>query len=106
MTDQLSEGVLAYLQARTAASPRTDEGAVLALADDGTRAADGGADGAALLAEVKAVVGESLAVTVDWNALSLGDAGRYAAAETGKRHPGLSQEALDAIAWNFTFAWR
>jgi len=96
MTDQLSEGILAYLQARSAASPRTDEGAVLALPDGGV----------ALLEEVKAVVTESLAVTVDWNSLSLGDAGRYAAAETGRRHPELDQEALDAIAWNFTFAWR
>ena len=43
---------------------------------------------------------------VDWNALSLGDAGRFAAAEMGRRHPELSGEALDALAWNFSFVWR
>lgn len=96
MSDQLSEGVLAYLHSRDAASPRTDEAAVLALPDGDQ----------ALLEQVKAVVNESLAVTVDWNALSLGDAGRHAAAETAKRHPELDREALDALAWNFTFAWR
>lgn len=97
MTDLLSEGLLAYLQARTAASPQADEDAVLAVA---------GPDGAALLERVETVVSESLAVAVDWDVLSLGDAGRHAAAETGRHHPELSAEALDAIAWSFTFAWR
>ncbi len=96
--DELSAGVLAYLQKGVGASPRTDEAACAAAAT--TR------DPAVLLAEVKALVQESLAVPVDWDSMSLGDAGRHVAAEMAQRHPGLSQEAQDALAWSFTFAWR
>ncbi len=99
MTDQeLSDGVLAYLQRGHAASPRADDQAVRAVAQE--------TPPAELLARVQAVVTESLAVTIDWDRLSLGDAGRFSAAETAKRHPELSHEALDALAWNFTYAWR
>lgn len=99
MTDQeLSDGVVAYLQKGSAPSPRADEAAVRAVATDAS------ADD--LVERVKAVVAESLAVTVDWSSLSLGDAGRAAAAETASRHPGLDQRAQEALAWNFSFAWR
>ena len=99
MTDQeLSRGVLAYLQRGQAASPRADEQAVLALAV--------ATSPEELLHRVEAVVAESLAVPVDWDSLSLGEAGRFAAAETVRRHPELSDEAGAALAWNFTFAWR
>ena len=99
MTDQeLSEGILAYLQRGHAASPRTDDGAVLAVAV-ATPPPD-------LLAKVQGVVNESLSVPVDWDGTSLGDAGRLVASEMATRHPELTPEALDALAWNFTYAWR
>lgn len=99
MTDQeLSDGVVAYLQKGNAFSPRADEEAVRAVATD--------ASPDELVERVKAVVAESLAVTVDWNSLSLGDAGRAAAAETAGHHPGLDDAAREALAWNFSFAWR
>lgn len=96
--DELSAGVLAYLQKGTAASPRADEAACAAVA---TRR-----DPEVLVTEVQALVQESLSIPVDWDAMSLGDAGRHVAAEMAKRHPELSQEAQEALAWNFTFAWR
>jgi hypothetical protein len=95
---ELSRGVIAYLQRGRAASPRADKEAVLATA--GPTPPD------ELLQRVEAVVAESLSVAVDWDTLSLGDAGRFAAQETVRRHPGLSDEAAEALAWNFTFAWR
>ncbi|CAN5397877.1 hypothetical protein BH10ACT10_BH10ACT10_28820 [soil metagenome] len=99
MTDQeLSDGVVAYLQKGSASSPRADEEAARAVAT--------GSSPEELVERVKAVVAESLAVTVDWNSLSLGDAGRAAAAETAGRHPGLDETAREALAWNFSFAWR
>jgi hypothetical protein len=99
MTDsELSRGVIAYLQRGQAASPRADRAAVLATATT--------TPPEELLQRVEAVVAESLSVAVDWDTLSLGDAGRLAAHETVQRHPDLSDEAAEALAWNFTFAWR
>lgn len=92
----VSAGVLAYLHADSAASPREDEAAVAALP---------GAD-PQLVSQVKSMVQESVSVPVDWDELSLGDAGRYVAQEMRRRHPDLTKEAADALAWNFTFAWR
>lgn len=97
MDSELSDGVVAYLQRGQAASPRADADAVRRVATS---------DPAGLVARVTAIVEESVAVPVDWSALSLGDAGRAAAAEMARRHPELSQDALDALAWNFTFQWR
>jgi len=99
VTDQeLSAAVVAYLQRGQAASPRADADAVRALAST--------SDPEALVARVEALVSESLDVPVDWASLSLGDAGRAAAAEMARRHPELDSAALDALAWNFTFVWR
>ena len=99
MTDQeLSEAVVAYLQRGRAASPRSDTDAVRAVAT--TTPPD------QLVGKVQALVSESLDVKVDWSALSLGDAGRAAAAEMAVRHPELDTAALDALAWNFSFVWR
>ncbi|MBO0728489.1 MAG: hypothetical protein J2P57_04470 [Acidimicrobiaceae bacterium] len=97
MDNELSEAIVAYLQRGKAPSPRADAKAVrsIALSDPGE-----------LVARVTALVEESVAVPVDWSTLSLGDAGRAAAAEMARRHPELSQEALDALSWNFTFQWR
>ena len=99
MTDQeLSGGVVAYLQRGSAASPRADDSAVLAVAV-ATPPHD-------LLATVQGVVNESVDVPVNWDGISLGDAGRLVASEMAARHPELTPEALDALAWNFTYAWR
>ncbi len=65
-----------------------------------------GIDPGELTNRVQKIVQECLDQHVDWNGLGLGDAGRFAAAETGRRHPELSTEALDALAWHFSFEWR
>lgn len=96
--DELNAGMLAYLQKSLAASPGADEEACAAVAT--IRTPD------VLLAEVKALVQESLAISIDWDNMSLGDAGRHVSAAMAKRHPELSQDAQDALAWNFTFGWR
>ena len=99
MTDtELSDAIVAYLQMENAASPRTDDEAVRAVAV--------ATDPDDLLARVKALVAESLSIEVDWNSLSLADGGRAMAAEMARRHPELDQVALDALAWKFTFDWR
>jgi hypothetical protein len=98
MTDtQLDVGILAYLQRGVAASPRTDTAAVRAVASDHADS---------LLFQVEAIVAESLDVPIDWTKVTLGEAGRQVADVMRERHQELGQEALDALAWNFTFTWR
>src|SRR4051812_17053539 len=99
MTDtELSRAVVTYLQKGTAASPRADEAAVRAVADE--------TPPDVLVEKVSALVAESLDISVDWGSVSLGDAGPAVVAEMARRHPELDQIALDALAWNFTFTWR
>ena len=96
--DELSAGVLAYLQKGQAASPRADVAACASVA--------AGREPVVLVVEVKELVDEALAISIDWDSTTLGDAGRHVAAEMRARHPELSQDAADALAWNFTFVWR
>lgn len=96
--DELSTGVLAYLHKGSAASPRADAEACAAVAL--------GRAPQSLVAEVTALVQESLAIPIDWASTSLGDAGRHVAAVMAERHPDLSRDAAEALAWNFTFTWR
>lgn len=97
-TEELSRAIVAFLQRGVAKSPRAERAAAAAQA---TRS-----EPAVLVAQVEQIVQETLDVSVDWGSMNLGEAGRAAAAEIGRRHPGLTADALDALAWNFTFAWR
>lgn len=94
----LSEAVIAYLGKGRSSFPRTDEDAVATLAG-----AVGRPD---LLATVKALVAECLAVPVDWTTRSLSEGGREAQAVMAERHPELSAAALEALYWMFTYNWR
>ena len=95
---ELSAGVVAFLRHRAAASPGRDRDGCRTVAT--TRPPD------LLLEEVVALVEESERIPAAWTSQSLGDAGRAAAEEMGARHPRLSGEALTALAWNYSFAWR
>ncbi|MBZ5739226.1 hypothetical protein [Nocardioides mangrovi] len=95
---ELSSAIVAYLGWGTSPRPGAHESAVAACARSSS---PGG-----LVDRVRAIVAESLAVPVDWESLSLADAGRAVAAGMGARHPELDQPALDALAWSFTYAWR
>lgn len=96
--EELNAAILAFLHAGNAASPAHDEEAVAGLACD--------TDANALVARVQALLQESVGIPVAWDELSLGDAGTRVAREMRGRHPELTQEAADALAWNFTFTWR
>lgn len=94
----VNPAIVAFLQRGAAASPRADRSAVAALVHDSS--------GPEVIAEVERLVQETIDVPVEWRNVSLGDAGRAAGAEMLRRHPWLSAEALDALQWAFTFAWR
>ncbi len=97
MSDLLDQGIIAYLQRGVAASPRADAEAVRALAPG---------DSDELLTKVRSLIQESLAVPIDWSTTTLSEAGRTMAVTIHERHPTLGPDAVDALAWNFTFSWR
>lgn len=94
----LSRAVVEFLGKGRSPFPRTDEDAVLASA--------GEADGPALLARVRAIVDEMMAIKIDWSARTLAEGGREAEAILAGRHPELGADALEALYWMFTYNWR
>jgi hypothetical protein len=91
---RLEAAVLVYLGRDRSPFPTADGAAVRAMG------------GNALVTRVAGLVGESMSVQVDWEHTGLVDAGRLVAAEMRRRHPHLSPAAVEALAWNVTFAWR
>lgn len=63
--------------------------------------------GPSLLPQVLSIVDEAGRIDVDWSSgLTLEAAGNFVKHEMEKRHPELTDEALNAIAWKYTFDWR
>lgn len=62
--------------------------------------------GMELLNDVRTLTKEATQFPIDWANSSLAAAGMAVHAEMHNRHPDLDINALDAIAWKFTFDWR
>ena len=56
--------------------------------------------------DVRQLLDELNKLKPDWSAHSLVTAGAWAKEEIRRRHPELSQDALDALEWAFTWWWR
>ena len=66
-----------------------------------------GATEAALLEpEVQAILDEVANIPVDWSKHTLVSAEQEVLAQMRARHPELSETALRAMGWDFTFFWR
>ena len=59
-----------------------------------------------LLTYVRIVVTDSLAVTADWSSHTLQEAGDEMRKVISTKYPNLSNEALDALRWNYTYTYR
>ncbi|MBL0319044.1 MAG: hypothetical protein IPP74_07125 [Alphaproteobacteria bacterium] len=66
----------------------------------------GPAEGERLLYSIKIVFEEVGRINVDWSKNTLESAGKIARAHVQEIHPDLSEEALQAIEWKFTFDWK
>lgn len=95
--ERLSQAIIEYLAKGRSPFPKTDEDAVIAFAGD---------DAADMLARVRRVVDEMMATEVDWSSNTLSEGGRQAQAQIAARHPELSDDALAALYWMFTYNWR
>lgn len=95
--ETLSRAVVQYLAKGRSSFPRSNEHAVAALAGD---------DAGSMLARVRGIIDEMLAIEIDWSESILSEGARTARATMASQHPELSDEALDALQWMFSFSWR
>ena len=77
------------------------------LRDEFSLAREFGAVRARRLVElIAALQREMHAIDIDWKTHSLVEASDAARAEMKRQHPELADEALNALAWAFRYAWR
>ena len=62
-----------------------------------------GAEAETLLPYVEGLSSEIMAVEIDWTAHTLDSATELAMTATRIRHPELSDEAIEALGWNFSY---
>ena len=55
---------------------------------------------------VAALLAELAKLPVEWSAHTLESAARWAHTEMQRRHPQLSEAALQALEWKFSYDWR
>jgi hypothetical protein len=98
MDEHLSRAVQLYLGYGSASFPQDDARAV--TAEFGPEL------GASLLWRAQAVLGEAADLRPDWYAQSLTSAKDWAESEIRNRHPGLTDTAVSAIGWAFSYWWK
>lgn len=84
-----------YIQKSTASWPQHDEDAVIKEF--------GEEKGKILVDQIHSLVQEMFEIKVDWEKHTLTSAADFGRDEIKKRFPGLSDEALAALWWKFTF---
>jgi hypothetical protein len=92
--EPLSEAVVLYFGGGTSAWPLRQTDAVQA------------AFGAPMLERVIALQHEVMAPTPDWSSVEYLEAGRQARERMANAHPELTDVALDALQWEFFYAWK
>lgn len=91
----VSRGVVAYLGFGVSVSPRRDGDGVVENF------------GCECLEKVLMILGCVERVEVDWShGLTLNDAGMLVRDQVSRLYPDLSDLALDALVWKFTYDWR
>jgi hypothetical protein len=98
MQNDLSEAVVLFIGFRSYPMPFSDPARVIQKF--------GAVRGAELATEVESLLVEQRKIPVDWSRHSLTSAGDMARDYMRARHPELSDEALTALRWKFTYDWK
>lgn len=96
----LSQAIITYLSKGKSSFPKHDEDSVKVLATNA------GIDPEMLLDAVRAITMECASIEIDWSNHSLAEGGQEVQRVMAKRHPELEKNAVDALAWMFTYMWR
>lgn len=95
--DELGRATILYLGFGHASWPQHDEAGL--VREFGERAP-------VLMEAVRRLREEIGRVAVDWSAHTLASATDMARSEMKRCHPELSEAALDALAWEFSYNWK
>ena len=98
MQSALSQAVVLYLGWGSAPSPRQDQSQLVRQF--------GVLRGAELEREVKSLLEQVNQIDVDWTIYPLESAGELVRSYLQSSHPDLTDAAVDALVWKFTFDWR
>lgn len=97
MDENLSRAIVLFVHYGTSRFPRDDPEAVLKAYEGNT--------GISLLAAIRAILAEPMPDDIKTES-SLARIGAMVIAAIRKRHPALSEQALKALAWRYTFQSR
>ena len=98
MDEDISRAVQLYLGYGSASFPQEDARAVTA--------AFGPELGANLLWRAQSVLADAGNLQPDWEAMSLTTAKDWAEGQIRGRHPDLSDAAVSAVGWAFSYWWK
>jgi hypothetical protein len=90
MVNSLSQAIVHFLGYGSAFAPQRNHSEPPALLD----------------LEVEALLQKLSRIEVDWSLHNLVSAGKMARASMQQDYPGLTDAALDALEWKFTYDWR
>ena len=96
--EELSQAIVVCFGFGVSASPIRDNSKVLEVF--------GRTKGQELLDQIDHLIKEANQTPVDWTNATLEEAGDLVRSSVNSRYPGLTDRALNAIAWKFTFDWR
>jgi hypothetical protein len=94
----LSEALLIYVGWNTNRSPCSNELQVIDKFGD--------INGNSLIEDIQAIFHEVSLIPIDWSRNTLVSAGQIARNHAHNKYPDLSEDALKAVEWKFTFDWR
>ena len=96
--NDISRAISSYLGFGSSPFPRQDRSRIVE---------EFGAEKASELERgVIAILNEANKIDVDWEGSSLSSAGSFIRFAMKNRYSALSDEALDAIVWQFTYSWK
>lgn len=96
--NDLSEALILYVGWKVSRSPRMDASVVAVRF--------GQSSGDRLLEVISKIFQDVNTVSIDWSKETLITAGQIARDYAHHLYPGLSEEALKALEWKYTFDWR
>ncbi|SOD82515.1 hypothetical protein [Streptomyces sp. Ag109_G2-15] len=96
--ERKSAAITVFLGRGESPFPQRDEAAVLARF--------GPDDGPGLAAYAKEIVSEAAAFDIEWGDQSLSSGTAHFREEMRRRHPELTDEAVAALGWFFSYMWR
>lgn len=98
INSELSEALIIYVGWGSSRAPKSDDSRIIERF--------GPSKGKSLLEALDVIFHDVNSMPIDWSTHTLVSAGQAARDHAHRKYPDLSDEALKALEWKFTFDWR